>query len=201
MQVYNIIGVDIHRDVLDHSEQSIARWKEVYPPAAELSERIHLIHGNALEIDVNQGEAKLGFDRIYIGAAVDEESVPALKELLSPGGILVGPVEEDLVKITRSVSPDASQQFVEEIVSGVRFAPLLDTPHIKTIIPAQLWSPSVHQYYPKSFQESCKTLLMCSTSNLEQPVVPQPRQRINTAAMLPKAVWMEILSFTHKDCK
>ena len=67
-------------------------WKEHYPPAREIS-HIDVIRGNALEIDPERGEGALGFDRIYIGAAIDRESLPSFKKLLKPGGVLVGPGE------------------------------------------------------------------------------------------------------------
>jgi hypothetical protein len=35
----------------------------------------------------------VGFDRIYIGAAVDRDEFGKIVKLLSPGGILVGPGE------------------------------------------------------------------------------------------------------------
>ena len=52
---------------------------------------IEWVHGNALNINPNKGEAIVGFDRIYIGASVDKEHLPKLTCLLRPGGILVGP--------------------------------------------------------------------------------------------------------------
>ena len=52
---------------------------------------IHIIKGNGLNILTSQGEGVVGFDRIYIGAAVDKEDLANIIELLSPGGILVGP--------------------------------------------------------------------------------------------------------------
>ena len=83
-------GIEIHEDVVQHCKDSIARWKHHHPPAQAIH-HIDIIHGNALNIAVNKGEALLGFDRIYIGAAVDGSALPRLKKLLKPGGILVGP--------------------------------------------------------------------------------------------------------------
>jgi protein-L-isoaspartate O-methyltransferase len=50
-----------------------------------------LYAGNIFSLDTQQGECCIGFDRIYIGAAVSQRELPVLAELLKPGGILVGP--------------------------------------------------------------------------------------------------------------
>ena len=72
-------GIEIHEDVVQHCKDSIARWKHHHPPAQAIH-HIDIIHGNALNIAVNKGEALLGFDRIYIGAAVDGSALPRLKK-------------------------------------------------------------------------------------------------------------------------
>ena len=88
--------MEIHEDVVQHCKESIARWKQHYPPAQAIH-HIDVIHGNALNIAADKGEALLGFDRIYIGAAVDSSVLPRLKKLLKPGGVLVGPGETQLL--------------------------------------------------------------------------------------------------------
>ena len=148
----------------------------------------------------------MGFDRIYIGAAIEDYQLPMFKGLLKPGGILIGPVDGELLKIVRlETSGDGpgteARAFSQAVLSPVRFAPLLSHPRIATVIPARVWSPSLHQFYPDSFRDSCKTLLLCSRSDYIQEVQPQPRENVNTASMLPRAVWLEILSYTHRDCK
>jgi protein-L-isoaspartate O-methyltransferase len=85
-----LLGVEIHADVVEHCKESIERWKQSYPPARKIR-HLDIIHGNASQIVSDKGEALLGFDRIYIGASVDESTFPRLKNLLKPGGILVGP--------------------------------------------------------------------------------------------------------------
>ncbi len=152
------------------------------------------------------GECALGFDRIYIGADIDCLQLPMFKRLLKPGGILVGPVDGDLLKVVRLVTPlynhaAEPREYTEESLSPVRFAPLVSHPRIATMIPARVWTPLLHQLYPSSFQRSCKALLLCSHSNHVQPIKPQPKQQVNAAAMLPRALWLEILSYTRRDCK
>jgi protein-L-isoaspartate O-methyltransferase len=83
-------GVEIHKDVIKHSEAAIKKWKQVYPEAKKIK-HIDVVHGNALELVPDKGECAMGFDRIYIGAAIGSEILPSFKKLLKPGGILVGP--------------------------------------------------------------------------------------------------------------
>lgn len=196
------LGVEIHEDVVQHSTRAIERWKKNYQLAQDIS-HIEIFHGNALEIDAEKGEAALGFDRIYIGAAIGMDDLPQFQQLLKPGGILVGPVEDELLKVVRNhaSSHNSDDGFTQHIISGVRFAPLITYPSIETVIPARIWSPSVHSQFPDSFRISCKELLLCCNAEFQQPIKPQPTQQPNVASMLPKAIWMEIMSYTHRDCR
>ena len=114
--------------------------------------------------------------------------------------------DDEMVKIFRLRKTEGndgdvdSDDFSQQLISGVRFAPLLTYPRMPTIIHATVWEPALHQSYPDSFQKASKTILMCGGSDPIQPE-PKPRDRRNVAAMLPPAIWMEILSFTHRHCK
>jgi len=197
-------GIEIHLDCIEHCKRAIADWKRECSAALKI-QQIEIIHGNALELDIEVGECALGFDRIYVGASIEVHQLPMFKKILKPGGILVGPVDGDLVKVVRlpkHACHDGSteQEYSQEILSPVRFAPLVTHPQIETVIPARVWTPSSHQYYPDSFQSSCMTLLLCSHANYIQPQKPTPMETINAAALLPRALWLEILSYTHRDC-
>ena len=84
--------IEIHEDVIRHSKEAIAAWQKTRPFTQKTS-NIDIIHGNALELNTNKGECALGFDRIYIGAAIHKFNLHMFKKLLKPGGILVGPGE------------------------------------------------------------------------------------------------------------
>ena len=116
-------------------------------------------------------------------------------------------VEDELIKVIRkqsqpSMETTSSPQFIQQVISPVRFADLLSRPVMETIIPARIWHPSNHLSYPDSFRKSCKALMLCSSTKYEQPI---PRRdmvdRVNVASLLPRALWLEILSYTHRDCK
>ena len=94
-------------------------------------------------------------------------------------------------------------QFDRQILSGVRFASLLKSPALSTVIPATVWTPGSHKFYPDTFQKASRELLLCANSEHVQPlpIQPRPEDRINVACTLPKSVWTVILSFTHRGCK
>ena len=83
------VGVEVSLPTMQHAQESLHQWQaanpDVHVPPLEM------IHGNALHIDVEQGEAVTGFDRIYIGATVPRRKLHRIAQLLKPGGILVGP--------------------------------------------------------------------------------------------------------------
>lgn len=216
-------GVEIHDEVVEHCHSSIKNWKKhkqdlasnknkTCSSTALLSENnsiphIEIFHGNGLQMEGHSGEALVGFDRIYAGAAVESKDISKIKNLLSPGGILVAPVDDELVKIVRlgSISRDKlnkkpdRNEFTQQTISGVRFAPFLQHPMIRTLIPSRVWNPVSHSLYPDSFQQATMTLLLCSNSEAYQPPRPTiPENYYNLAATLPKEVWMIILSFTNR---
>ncbi|KAL7534664.1 hypothetical protein ACHAXR_006022 [Thalassiosira sp. AJA248-18] len=217
-------GVELHDDVIEHCKASIDKWKTNTVEERDGISTFHfmdstadiqIIKGNGLNILKTKGESVVGFDRIYIGAAVDKEDLANITKLLSPGGILVGPVDDELVKVVRvgNISfeleddqaeddnlPGLDEEFTSQILSGVRFAPLAMSPVVNTIIPAKVWNPLIQCGYPTEFQRASMQLLMCSNSEIIQPLPPVPIQegRFNAAAMLPKSIWLEILSYTHR---
>jgi len=221
------VGVDIYEDVVQHCRNSINGWKSAKMTAcgkrrasgtmAFNSHRdsvssippIEIIHGNGLEISSCVGESVVGFDRIYIGASIEKADLPNIKSLLCPGGMIVGPVEDELVKIIRigkkqkkDTDDDDSvdeMEFTTQVFSSVRFAALSKLPKMKTIIPARIWNPSSHYLYPESHQESIMSLLLCSSSEYIQPLRPVVKMDCkNMAATLPRDVWIHIISFTNR---
>mmetsp|Transcript_24200 Transcript_24200/g.51399 ORF Transcript_24200/g.51399 Transcript_24200/m.51399 type:complete len:491 (-) Transcript_24200:2821-4293(-) len=190
--------VEIHEDVIRHCKEAIAAWEKTNDQGTS---NIDIIHGNALELNTNKGECAFGFDRIYIGAAIHRFNLHMFKKMLKPGGVLVGPVGDELVKITRSQieNSESNQQFVTRVISGVRFSPLLSSPSIHIVIPPRIWDPSNHTTYPDSFHGACNELLLCSNASRTQPVKICPKKKVNVASMLPRALWVEILSFTHRN--
>jgi hypothetical protein len=73
------------------------------------------------------------------------------------------------------------------------------------IIRSRIWEPSLHRFYPESFRESSKEIMLCSSASQVQPCRSRLSQRqgrqqqVNAASLLPRALWMEILSYVHRD--
>jgi hypothetical protein len=131
------------------------------------------------------------------------------------------PVEDDLLKVTRigirtnarkisigsemdtdDPNPLSPAEFSQTVLSGVRFATLLPHPKIGTTLPSTVWNPNIHHQYPDSFRSSCREILLCSNAAQKQKPMPvKENSSVNVAGLLPRVVWMEILSYTHRDCK
>jgi protein-L-isoaspartate O-methyltransferase len=84
------LGVEIFHDVVQHSQAAVATWKSSLNDPSRIPP-MEVLQGNALNINPSLGEACRGFDRIYIGASVQQSDLSKLTCLLKPGGILVGP--------------------------------------------------------------------------------------------------------------
>lgn len=125
-------------------------------------------------------------------------------------------VDDDFVKVVRvgaiyremesgneeSYVTDLNEEYTSQILSGVRFAPLQVRPAVTTVIPSNVWSPSMQRGYQSDFKRASRQLLLCSNSQLVQPLpVLRQEERLNSAAMLPKTIWLEILSYTHRKCE
>ncbi len=115
----------------------------------------------------------------------------------------VGKLSPELENDAASDSRSVDKEFTSQILSGVRFAPLVSLPSLTTAIPSSVWNPSIQRSYPPEFQRASMELLMCSNSCIVQPPPrePRPDELFNAAAMLPRALWVEILSYTHRKCK
>lgn len=110
------------------------------------------------------------------------------------------------MKVIRIQTPSSNDddEFTVQVLSGVRFAPLVKSPSLKTVIPARIWSPESHHSYPESFRKACKQILLCCYSNktIRQDATSSstPLTHVTEGTtMLPRAVWMEVLSYTTRD--
>jgi protein-L-isoaspartate(D-aspartate) O-methyltransferase len=107
-------GIEQHRELVDHALSRCA----VVPEFRDLN-YIRFRCGDAFTVKLN-GTQK--YDRIYIGAGVQITTTLLFRELLSIGGMMVAPRDDELVCITRA-SEDA---FVSRVVTNVRFQPLVE---------------------------------------------------------------------------
>ena len=139
-----------------------------------------------------------------------------LTRLLTVTGILVGPVNDSLLKITRlwsapdegvspstlsassstagplsGRSPPLTAEFKTETISGVRFSPLLKTPRTVPHLPLPLFNPmSKTSSFPMTFKAAANAIMLCHGAALDQvdQVTPAKVER-NWAGVIPKDVW------------
>jgi hypothetical protein len=114
----------------------------------------------------------------------------------------LGGLSQTRTRIPRSFRgqpPPLSDEFYQQILSGVRFTPLVKYPAIPVVIPSKVWSPAVHYHYPDSFRRASNALVVCSRAPIMQPPPEKVQERVNVAPMLPQSLWSEILSYTHRD--
>ena len=130
-------------------------------------------------------------------SAVDDELVKVVRVGKGLGG--VSQSRSRIPRSFRGQPPPLSDEFYQQIVSGVRFTPLVKYPAIPLMIPSQVWSPAAHSHYPDSFRKAGNALVMCSLAPIVQPPPEKIQERVNVAPMLPQSMWAEILSYTHRD--
>lgn len=111
-------GVELHSDVIDYAKQKL----DSFVKTSDSFDKFEFcepsfVAGNCLEISLDCGQ----YDRVYCGAGVQKEHEDYMKSLLKVGGILVMPLEEKLIKITRT---NATAWETKKILA-VSFAPLV----------------------------------------------------------------------------
>lgn len=180
-------GIELKEDVLEHAENAIKEWKRESAHDIVAPE-IKFFQGNGLNI-ISKGESRFGYDRIYVGASIDRTQLPRIENFLAPGGVLVVPVEDSLIKVTRPRVSDSLQISVGmhyELITNVYFATLAENPKLEVTIPSKIWDQTLHTTFPRDFQESIWVLLLCNNSS---------NRNLNVAASIPKDIWLFIFSF------
>lgn len=179
-------AVELHADVIEHAKRAVQGWK-IERAHDIVTPEIKFFHGNGFNIKL-QGESRLGYDRIYVGGSIDRFQLPLIENLLAPGGILVAPVEDSLVKVRRSRIEGTHH----EIITSVYYAKLAENPKLEVLIPSTVWDPALHYTFPSDFHESIWALLLCANS---------PSPRVNSAASIPKDIWLYIFRYMNKNCE
>jgi hypothetical protein len=127
--------------------------------------------------------------------AVEDELVKVfrLSSTRTPSGTAAPP------RRSRGQASRLSEEFSQQVISGVRFAPLVRNPSMPTVLPSRIWSPDVHATFPATFRAACKQILLCSHASPNQPPPATRYSGLNVAATLPRALWVEILSYARQD--
>lgn len=191
----NVAGVEADLGTaLDHEGITRPSFGRAREPAMA---HIEICHGSIFNVDK---EDCMRYDRIYIGAACPPDMRDFMCELLAVGGVLVGPLGDELLKIRR-VSDHPSTGLVVTCLAGVRFAPLIRSepssdaaaeggPSLSLTgsvrLPRRVWCPMVHSSYPRSFTTSVRTLLLVAARPGTLP------------ASLPSGILEEVIRYTDR---
>ncbi|KAA8497490.1 Protein-L-isoaspartate O-methyltransferase domain-containing protein 2 [Porphyridium purpureum] len=152
-----VVGIDIEQGTVSFSESNLEWMRQNNPafstnPAFAAAAPVRFAQANVFLLDATSASELLNggnrdtqpralFDRIHCGAQCTEENLGSIVELLNPGGILVTPCENAMLKIVRPqpessstvpLEPGASgthehrqQKIKAQVVSHVRFGALV----------------------------------------------------------------------------
>eukprot|EP00614_Pseudopedinella_elastica_P009510 CAMPEP_0172604074 /NCGR_PEP_ID=MMETSP1068-20121228/24315_1 /TAXON_ID=35684 /ORGANISM="Pseudopedinella elastica, Strain CCMP716" /LENGTH=397 /DNA_ID=CAMNT_0013406017 /DNA_START=125 /DNA_END=1315 /DNA_ORIENTATION=+ len=186
-------GIEVNREVLEFSLERIEAFKNEYGEIAD----VHLCCGNIFEMAESLAEQRsLKYDRVYVGAACTRGLQDSLCLALKVGGILVAPVGDELVKVTRLDDKTGPHAFDMQVISGVRFVDLVKpnpitasadppgTPPEKQVpfLPTPVWSPASAARFPSAFKRGARAVLL-----------------VAGRAPVPHQVWLEVLGFTDRS--
>lgn len=187
-----LAGADAVNHGVEQSSELVERARAM--AAANGLPHLEFFHANALQLRIAPAHGEAGcmtYDRIYVAAAIAPPERNVFLPLLSEGGVLVGPFEEEglshqfLCKVVRT----SADSFVMTRFQPVQFAPLLRPAAAAQLAPLVLaplvWSPEEHSRFPARFQAAVRTLLCCAT----QPECP--------LALLPRELLFRIVGCLH----
>lgn len=108
-------GVDIHQHIVDFSNSNLLKFMQKHPNVD--LRNIKFFNRNCFIPDVDEQK----YDRIHVGACIPESKLQNLVDLLNPGGILVGPYGDRLLKATKLPGGEIE----EETLMQVRYSDLI----------------------------------------------------------------------------
>jgi hypothetical protein len=181
-----MLGIDINQEVVDHARTCTHTWMmslidKGSASAEPLRQDIQFYQGNCLGLDPSKMNK---YDRIYVGAACTSQQSRIFASLLTLGGVLVAPIDDDLIKISRTSDND----FLYSHITSVRFTSLVNIPQVNPksfSLPMEGWSPCRSGYFPRSFRSVMMTLLLFHRFG-------------DTTVHLSLDIWMHVLSYMHR---
>ncbi|XP_064625900.1 protein-L-isoaspartate O-methyltransferase domain-containing protein 1-like [Lineus longissimus] len=119
-------GVEIHPDVVNYASEKLEEFKKNCDAFDEFEFcEPEFVVGNCLLLN---GASKL-YDRVYCGAACPQEHENYMKNLIRIGGILVMPVNDQLLQVTRT----GETTWESKTVLPVSFASLVEPSRDKNV--------------------------------------------------------------------
>jgi len=179
-------AIEVHQNMYEYSIERSKAFASSCDTGEHGIAHVEFCHGNVFDLDLG---ATIKYDRIYIGAGCPANYQNHLADLLATGGILVGPFDDELLKIQRLT--DDLDGFTVERIAGVCFAPLVRSPcpaqPPSLRLPVPLWHPANHLSFPPSFRVAVRAILLAFHRS-ESPL-----------SLLPKHLIPEVLSYASRD--
>ncbi|XP_055942718.1 protein-L-isoaspartate O-methyltransferase domain-containing protein 2-like isoform X2 [Argiope bruennichi] len=153
-------GIELYKELVDFAYARLDEFLKNSDAVdeCEFCEPTFMV-GNCLTLDSNCPQ----YDRVYCGASCPEEYEPYIKNLVKVGGILIMPLNEKLLKITRI----SETKWHTVKVLSVSFAPLISPPPKESVIPTQL-----SDICPPMLKQICRSrirTLLRNNVDLEHP--------------------------------
>ncbi|KAJ4440109.1 hypothetical protein ANN_08243, partial [Periplaneta americana] len=161
-------GVEIHEDVVSYANKKLDEFRKISPALDEYEFcEPKFVKGNCLclNTDVHQ------YDRVYCGAACPENHENYMKNLIKVGGVLVMPLNDQLLQIVRT----SETTWDTKSVLPVSFATLLLPEN--TDEKEQIKLPESE---PLSLQDACRSsirTILRRNVELEHPDLKTRRRR------------------------
>ncbi|XP_054772927.2 uncharacterized protein LOC129280962 isoform X1 [Lytechinus pictus] len=160
-------GIEIHQDVIDYANERLQLFLSRSPSVDqyEFCQPLY-IKGNCLLLS----SACRSYDRVYCGAACPPEHENYMKNLLKEGGVLVMPLEDQLVQFTRT----GQHTWESKNLLSVSFATLQEPAQIEYAKLAAVELPDVQ---PRVLQDVCRVHIRRHLRGIvekENPRKPRP---------------------------
>ncbi|XP_041484960.1 uncharacterized protein LOC121431452 isoform X1 [Lytechinus variegatus] len=160
-------GIEIHQDVIDYANERLQLFLSRSPSVDQYEFCQPLfIKGNCLLLS----SACRCYDRVYCGAACPPEHENYMKNLLKIGGVLVMPLEDQLIQIRRT----GQSSWHTKNLKAVSFAPLI-LPSLAEGETLQAFQPPDVQ--PRVLQDVCRVHIRRHLRGIvekENPRKPRP---------------------------
>lgn len=161
-------GVELHEDVVTYATDKLEEFKQSSPALDEFEfSEPQFVVGNCLLLESNVRQ----YDRVYCGASCPQDHELYMKKLLKVGGILVMPLNDQLLQITRT----GVNSWETESILPVSFASL--------VLPSaeeSLNTVKLLESQPLMLQNLCRStirIILRKNIDIENPKLKEKKRR------------------------
>ncbi|KAK7100453.1 uncharacterized protein [Littorina saxatilis] len=130
-------GIEVHEDVVEYAREKLEEFKNKARAFEEFDfAEPHFVIGNCLELN----SACRLYDRVYCGAACPTEHENYMRNLIKVGGILVMPLNDQLLQIRRIGETEWTTKSVLPVSFATLVSPSKDKPDVVDLPEIQVLS-------------------------------------------------------------